>query len=230
MMDTQLTLPMLLRRSESYFGDKELVTRMPDRSFHRQTYAETGRRARALAVGLQSLGLERGDRVATLCWNHHAHHEAYLGIPCGGFVLHTLNLRLHPADIGWIAKHAGDRVVIVDRQLLPLLDQFRERTNIERVLVVEDGYEELLAGADPDAWEDPQLDENEAAFAHLVLLPVELERRGAAVDEVQLILLVVVVSGTLVVRREDEPVDAERRDVERLADLAEAVTLAELIQ
>jgi acyl-CoA synthetase (AMP-forming)/AMP-acid ligase II len=163
MMDTQLTLPMLLRRSESYFGDKEIVTRMPDRSFHRQTYAETGRRARALAVGLQSLGLERGDRVATLCWNHHAHHEAYLGIPCGGFVLHTLNLRLHPNDLSYIATHANDRVVIVDRSLLPLLDQFRERTPIEHVLVVEDSYEELLASSDPDAWRDPELDENEAA-------------------------------------------------------------------
>jgi fatty-acyl-CoA synthase len=163
MMDTQLTLPMLLRRSESYFGDKQIVTRMPDRSFHRQTYAETGRRARALAVGLQSLGLERGDRVATLCWNHHAHHEAYLGIPCGGFVLHTLNLRLHPNDLSYIATHANDRVVIVDRSLLPLLDQFRERTPIEHVLVVEDSYEELLASSNADAWRDPELDENEAA-------------------------------------------------------------------
>jgi fatty-acyl-CoA synthase len=163
MMDTQLTLPMLLRRSELYFGDKEIVTRMPDRSFHRQTYAETGRRARALAVGLQSLGLERGDRVATLCWNHHAHHEAYLGIPCGGFVLHTLNLRLHPSDLAYIATHANDRVVIVDRSLLPLLEQFVERTPIEHVLVVDDSYEELLASSDPDAWRDPELDENEAA-------------------------------------------------------------------
>jgi fatty-acyl-CoA synthase len=163
MMDTQLTLPMLLRRSELYFGDKEIVTRMPDRSFHRQTYAETGRRARALAVGLQSLGLERGDRVATLCWNHHAHHEAYLGIPCGGFVLHTLNLRLHPNDLAYIATHAHDRVVIVDRSLLPLLEQFVERTPIEHVLVVDDSYEELLASSDPDAWRDPELDENEAA-------------------------------------------------------------------
>src|SRR5450631_2726825 len=98
MMDYQLTLPTLLRRSESYYGGNEIVTRLADRTFHRSTYAETGRRARALAVGLAGLGLERGTRVATLCWNHQAHHEAYLGIPCGGFVLHTLNLRLHPND------------------------------------------------------------------------------------------------------------------------------------
>ena len=163
MMDYQLTLPSLLRRAEAYSAGSELVTRLPDRSFQRSTYGESCRRARALAVGLKELGLQRGDRVATLCWNHLVHHEAYLGIPCGGFVLHTLNLRLHPNDLAYIATHAGDRAVIVDRSLIPLLDQFRERTNIEHVLVVEDGYEELLKGADPDAWEDPQLDENEAA-------------------------------------------------------------------
>jgi acyl-CoA synthetase (AMP-forming)/AMP-acid ligase II len=163
MMDTQLTVPMFLRRSETYFGDKEIVTRMPDRSFHRSTYAESGRRARALAVALQQLGLERGDRVATLCWNHGVHHEAYLGIPCGGFVLHTLNLRLHPNDLAYIATHAGDRAVIVDKSLMPLLDQFVGRTKIEHVIVVEDDYEGLLAGADPDAWRDPELNENEAA-------------------------------------------------------------------
>jgi len=163
MMDYQLTLPTLLRRAEAYSADSELVTRLPDRSFERRTYGESCRRARALAVGLEELGLERGDRVATLCWNHLAHHEAYLGIPCGGFVLHTLNLRLHPNDLAYIAMHANDRAVIVDRSLVPLLDQFRDRTNIDHVLVVEDGYEELVAGADPDAWVDPELDENEAA-------------------------------------------------------------------
>src|SRR5438309_1727154 len=83
-----------------------------------------------LVVGLQSLGLKRGDRVATLCWNHYQHHEAYLGIPCGGFVLHTLNLRLHPNDLAYIATHAADRAVIVDKGLLPLLEQFVGQTPI----------------------------------------------------------------------------------------------------
>ncbi|HEV7639645.1 MAG TPA: long-chain fatty acid--CoA ligase [Gaiellaceae bacterium] len=163
MMDYQLTLPTLLRRAESYSGDKEIVTRLPDKSFHRTTYAESCRRARALAVGLQKLGLKRGDRVATLCWNTYQHHEAYLGIPCGGFVLHTLNLRLHPNDLAYIATHAGDKAVIVDRSLMPLLEQFLDRTPIEHVLVVEDSYEELLASANADDWRDPELDENEAA-------------------------------------------------------------------
>jgi fatty-acyl-CoA synthase len=163
MMDYQLTLPTLLRRAESYNGDKEIVTRLPDKSFHRTTYAESCRRARALAVGLRNLGLKRGDRVATLCWNHYQHHEAYLGIPCGGFVLHTLNLRLHPSDLAYIATHAGDKAVIVDRSLMPLLEQFLDRTPIEHVLVVEHSYEDLLASANADDWCDPELDENEAA-------------------------------------------------------------------
>ena len=163
MMDFQLTLPHILKRAETYFARGEIVTRLPDKSFHRTTHGETLRRAKQLAVALQQLGLERGDRVATLCWNHYQHHEAYFGIPCGGFVLHTLNLRLHPNDLAYIASHAGDKVVIVDRSLLPLLEQFRERTQIEHVFVVEDSYEDLLASASADDWVEPDLDENEAA-------------------------------------------------------------------
>src|ERR671933_1064667 len=163
MMDFQLTLPPVLRRVETFFGDKEIVTRLPDRSFHRYTYRDMARRSKQLAVALAALGLERGDRVATLCWNHYQHLECYFGIPCAGLVLHTLNIRLHPNDLAYIAEHAGDRAVIVDRSLVPLLEQFRDQTQIEHVFVVEDSYEELLAGADPDEWRDPELNENDAA-------------------------------------------------------------------
>ena len=163
MMHFPLTLTHVMRRAETYFGRGEIVTRLPDKSFQRTNYRETMRRARQLAVALRKAGFERGDRIATLCWNHHQHHEAYFGIPCGGFVLHTLNLRLHPSDLAYIASHAGDKAVIVDRALLPLLEQFKAETPIEQVFVVEDSYEELLATADADEWEDPLLDENEAA-------------------------------------------------------------------
>ncbi len=163
MMDFQLTLPPILRRAETFFGDKQVATRLPDRSFHHYTYRDMARRAKQLAVALQKLGLERGDRVATLAWNHYQHLECYFGIPCGGFVLHTLNLRLHPSDLAYIADHAGDRAVVVDKSLLPLLEQFKDQTKIEHVLVVEDSYEELLATADADEWRDPELDEYEAA-------------------------------------------------------------------
>src|SRR3954453_17767570 len=163
MMDYQLTIPPLLRRGEQFFPDKQIATGLPDRSFHHYTYREMSQRAKQLAAALAKLGLERGDRVATLCWNHYQHLEAYFGIPCGGFVLHTLNLRLHPNDLAYIANHAGDKAVIVDRSLLPLLEQFRDRTQIEHVFVVEDSYEDLLAGASAGDWVEPDLDENEAA-------------------------------------------------------------------
>jgi fatty-acyl-CoA synthase len=82
------------------------------------------------------MGLARGDRVATLMWNHYAHLEAYFAVPCSGAVVHTLNLRLHPDDIAYIANHATDRFLIVDDVLLPLYDKFRATTNFERVIVV----------------------------------------------------------------------------------------------
>src|SRR5919201_3829564 len=163
MMDYQLTLPTILRRVESYFFEKEVTTRLPYKSVHHYTYADMVRRAKQLAVALADLGLQRGDRVATLCWNHYQHLEAYFGVPCGGFVLHTLNLRLHANDIAYIAAHARDRALIVDASLVPLVEQFRDRTSIEHVFVVESSYEELLASADPDAWRDPALQENDAA-------------------------------------------------------------------
>jgi fatty-acyl-CoA synthase len=163
MMDYQLSVPQILNRAETFFGDQEVVSRLPDKSFHRYTYRDMAGRAKQLATGLRKLGLERGDRVATLCWNHYPHLEAYFGIPGGGFVLHTLNLRLHPDDLAYVADHGDDKAVIVDRSLLPLLEQFQDRTKIEHVFVVEDSYEELLATASPDEWEDPQLDEREAA-------------------------------------------------------------------
>src|SRR5438046_8076506 len=144
MMDYQLTLPTILRRVESYFGGKEVVTRLPDKSFHRYTYADMARRSKQLAVALKGLGLERGDRVGTLCWNHYQHLEAYFGIPCGGYVLHTLNIRLHAGDLNFIAGHGGDRALILDESLVPLWEQFKDGLDVGHVFVVESSYEELL--------------------------------------------------------------------------------------
>ena len=124
-MDFQLTLPHILRRVETYYPDKEIVSRLPDKSFHRYGYGEMARRAKQLAVALRGLGLEPGRPRRDAVWNHYAHLEAYWAIPCGGGVLHTLNLRLHPDDIAYIANHAGDRFLIVDDVLLPLLREVR---------------------------------------------------------------------------------------------------------
>ncbi len=170
-MDYQLNVPAILRRAEQHFGHKEVVSRLPDKSFHRMTYAELMPRARRLAAALRGLGLGDGDRVGTFGWNHHEHLEAYLGVPAGGMVIHTLNLRLHPDDLTYIATHAGDRALIVDKVLWPLAEQFVERAGFDHVIAVGAGetppgaidYEELLAGADADGYEFEDVDERTAA-------------------------------------------------------------------
>src|ERR1041384_2195966 len=111
MMDYQLTLPAMARRAERMHPGREIVSRRPDRSIHRTTYAEVLTRARRLIGALQSLGVKPGDRVATYCWNHHQHLEMYYGIPSMGAVLHTLNIRLHADEVSFIMNHAEDRVI-----------------------------------------------------------------------------------------------------------------------
>ena len=100
MMDVPLSLNQFLERAGKLFADQEIVSRLPDKSLRTHTYGEYYRRTRALASALQQLGIQKGDRVATLCWNHHAHLECYFGIPAAGAVMHTLNLRLSPAELG----------------------------------------------------------------------------------------------------------------------------------
>ncbi len=136
MMNFPLTLGHVLERAGKLFPESEIVSRLPDKTLHRYRYADFHRRARLLAAALARLGLKRGDRVATLMWNHYAHLEAYFGIPCAGGVVHTLNLRLHPDDIAYIANHAGDRFLIVDDVLLPLYDKFKGAAKFEKVFVV----------------------------------------------------------------------------------------------
>ena len=122
-------------------------------------------------MALRGLGLEDGDRVATLMWNHHEHLETYIGAPVGGFVTHTLNLRLHPDDNTYIASHAGDHVLVVDKVLWPLAAQFVDRVGFEHVIAVGAGdtpdgaidFEELLASADESAFAYRDIDERAAA-------------------------------------------------------------------
>ena len=135
MMSFPLTLPTLLERAGKLFGQVEIVSRHPDQSLVRSTYSEFHQRARALAAALINAGLQPGDRVATLMWNHAAHLECYFGIPCAGGILHTLNLRLHPDELAYIVNHAEDRFLIVDDVLLPLYEQIRSRVKIERIIV-----------------------------------------------------------------------------------------------
>jgi fatty-acyl-CoA synthase len=135
MMNAPLSLNHLLERAGRLFAGNEIVSRRPDKSLVRHSYGAFYRRTRALASALQGLGLRKGDRVATLCWNHHAHLECYFGIPAAGGVMHTLNLRLAPEEIGWIAGDAQDRFLVIDDVLLPLYEQFKHRHAFEQVIV-----------------------------------------------------------------------------------------------
>jgi len=135
MQRVPLSLNHVLERAGRLYPDSQIVSRLPDKSLVRHRFADFHRRALQLAAALQAAGLKKGDRVATLCWNHHAHLECYFGIPAAGGVMHTLNLRLSPDEIAWIANHAGDRYLIVDDVLLPLLEQFRAQAPFEKVIV-----------------------------------------------------------------------------------------------
>ncbi|MGZ5179835.1 MAG: long-chain fatty acid--CoA ligase, partial [Ramlibacter sp.] len=171
MMSLPLSLNHLLERAGRLFAGNEIVSRLPDKSLRRHSYGQFHRRARALASALQRLGLRKGERVATLCWNHHAHLECYFGIPAAGGVMHTLNLRLSPDEIGWIAGHAQDRFLVVDDVLLPLYEKFAHLHRFERVIVFAFGgqpvpapfadYETLLAEADPDGFRYVEHDEDD---------------------------------------------------------------------
>ena len=172
MMSSPLSLNHLLERAGTIFGHNTIVSRLPDKSLRTHTYGEYHRRTRALASALRSLGLQRGERVATLSWNHHAHLECYFGIPAAGGVMHTLNLRLSASDLGWIAGDAADRFLIVDDVLLPLYRQFADAHRFEKVIVFPFSgapvprefldYEALLADADPDGFDYEPHDENDA--------------------------------------------------------------------
>jgi fatty-acyl-CoA synthase len=162
MMDFPLTLTHILERARRYYPRTEVVSRGPDGSVTRSA---------KLAHALERLGVRRGDRVATFAWNNHRHLEAYFAVPMMGAVVHTLNVRLHPTELTYIARHAEDSVVLVDRSLLPLLDQFVSSVPSVRHVVVmpDDGptpsgkldYEALLAPESSEyPW--PRLDENAA--------------------------------------------------------------------
>jgi len=170
--DYQLTLPTMLRRAEALYGPKEIVTRRPDKSFHRYTYADFVRRAKKLAVALGELGLRKSDRVATLAWNNHQHLEAYFGVPCAGLVLHTINPRLSADDLAYIIDHAEDRLLLVDETMVGLLSGFGDRVDLDRVFVLSadgsapeglESYEDLISEAAEDRFEYPDFDESDAA-------------------------------------------------------------------
>jgi fatty-acyl-CoA synthase len=171
MMNTPLTMRVLMERGPLFAADTEIVSKMRAVT-HRYTYAEMGKRAKQLANALTKLGVKPGDRVATLAWNSYRHLEIYYAVPCMGAVLHTLNLRLSAEHLSYIINHAEDSVICVDDELLPLLERLGDKlSGVKHFIVMSNtgeyktalspahNYEDLIGGESSEfTW--PDLDEN----------------------------------------------------------------------
>ncbi|MGH2968476.1 MAG: AMP-binding protein, partial [Solirubrobacteraceae bacterium] len=161
MQSYPLTLVHLFERAERLFADKSIATAGPG-GLQRTTYGEWAQRTRRLGGVLDELGVSEDGRVGTFAWNTARHLELYFAAPCTGRVLHTLNIRLFPEQLSFVAGHAEDELIFADRSLLkllwPLIDELE---SVKHVVVMDDGagevpddprirdYEELLAGAEP---------------------------------------------------------------------------------
>lgn len=172
MQSQQLTTAMLIRHAAVNHPNREIVSRKADGSLERSNWASVEKHARHIAAGLSELGLNAGDRVATLAWNRLPHLELYYGVSAAGMVLHTVNPRLFPEQIQYILDHGGARILCVDPDLLPIVEPLLgDLPHIERVIILCDqqdmpetsiadpiSYQSLLSGTHPLAhW--PEIDE-----------------------------------------------------------------------
>ncbi len=176
MQDYQLTISAIMRHGARVYPGSECVT-WTGSGTRRASYAQVAQNAARLAGALARLGIGRGDPVGTFMWNNQEHLEAYFGVPGMGAVLHTLNIRLPGAQVAQIAAHAGDRIIIVDDTLVPLLGKIAgELASVEAFIVNGAGdasalegrvpvlrYGELLA-AESGEYDWPELSERDAAL------------------------------------------------------------------
>ncbi|WP_066552222.1 long-chain-fatty-acid--CoA ligase [Croceicoccus bisphenolivorans] len=163
MQDWPLTVDRIIERAARFAEDSEVVSRRCDGTLARTTYAALHDRARQVSAALRAMGIGNGDRVATLSMNSAEHLEAWYGTMGIGAVLHTLNPRLHPDQIAWIANHASDRVLILDAPFVPIVQQVHDRMPVEHYIVISDdgivpdnsfgaiAYEDWIAGRGTDA-------------------------------------------------------------------------------
>ncbi len=177
MMQLPLLISSLLVHAERHHGEQEVVSRRVEGDVHRTTYRELAARSRRMANALAGLGIKSGDRVATLAWNGHRHMELYYAVSGSGAVLHTLNPRLHPDQVVYIADHAEDQALFFDLTFLPLVEAIAHRVKTIKTFVAMTDrahmpaeskipnllcYEELVA-ANSDAFTWPTFDENQAS-------------------------------------------------------------------
>ena len=139
MMDTPLLISSIATHAEKFHGGQEIVSITVDNPRHRYTYKECFGRVKQLANGLDKLGLSRGDRIATLCWNDYRHFESYYGISGAGYVCHTINPRLFPDQLIYIINHAEDRWIMTDVMFVPLLEALGDKiANVEGFIIMTD--------------------------------------------------------------------------------------------
>jgi len=173
MMDTPLQISQLIRHADRHHGAVEIVSKTVDGgAIHRYTYREAHARARQLANALKRLGVQQTDRVATLGWNSFRHFEIYYAVAGSGAVIHTINPRLFPDQIAYIANHAEDKVVFYDITFAPLVEKLAPQLKtIKHWVAMTDRahmpkiglcYEELMDKED-DRYEWPVFDERTAA-------------------------------------------------------------------
>src|SRR6187455_1355051 len=136
MMQQPLLISSLLTHAERHHGEREVVSRRVEGDLHRTTYRELAQRSRRMANALAAQGIKFGDRCATLAWNGYRHLELYYAVSGSGAVLHTLNPRLHPDQVVYIADHAEDQVLFFDLTFLPLIEAIAGRTKTIRHFVV----------------------------------------------------------------------------------------------
>jgi len=177
MQNQQLLISSLIEFAERHHGEGEVVSRRVEGDIHRYTYKEVGLRARKVANALDGLKLGFSDRVATLAWNGYRHLELYFGVSGSGRVLHTLNPRLHPDQIVWIANHAEDTVLCFDMSFLPIVKAIHARCHSVKHFVAlcdadklptDSGIPGLLSyeawiGAQSGNYQWPSFDENTAS-------------------------------------------------------------------
>jgi fatty-acyl-CoA synthase len=177
MMSQPLLISSLIKHADRYYGNIEVVSRRVEGDIHRYTYSDCHKRSKQLANALNKLGVKMGDRVATLAWNGYRHLEAYYAVSGSGAVLHTVNPRLHPEQIAYIANHAEDLYLFFDLNFLPVVESVaplcktikgfvmmcdRDRMPAETKIPNLMCYEDLIADCS-DEYEWPLFDENSAS-------------------------------------------------------------------
>ena len=176
MQEQPFLISDLIRHADRHHGATEIVSKTVEGDMHRYTYREAHKRARRLAKALQALGVKMNDRVATLAWNGYRHFEIYYAVTGIGSVIHTINPRLFPDQITYIANHAEDSYIFFDITFAPLVEKLAPAlTSVKGFVAMTDRahmpkvnipnlrcYEELIAGED-DRLEWPSFDERTAA-------------------------------------------------------------------